>query len=217
MNNKSNDVNGKHYASLGISPFEYSFANKLDCYQHTAIKYITRHADKGGIADIDKAIKTLELYKEALDNTQTTCDDKPAEIEALNNLINSVKGIYKNRGIEITHVFSIGRGGAWAAAQIAYALDVQCDIVDSLDLFDDAGASLGEGSLFVDDICDTGETIYKVKKEYPEVLTAVLFNRADDYVKVKKAARPDYFGSMIWHNEYVEMPISQYADANNNK
>lgn len=55
---------GDHYVKLKIQPFEYSMANGLDPMQHTAIKYITRFRDKGGIADLHKAIHTLELLIE---------------------------------------------------------------------------------------------------------------------------------------------------------
>jgi hypothetical protein len=39
----------------------YSLANNLNAAQHTAIKYITRYKDKGGIEDLLKAIHTIEL------------------------------------------------------------------------------------------------------------------------------------------------------------
>lgn len=58
---------GSHYTKLAIQPFQYSMANGLDPYQHTVIKYVTRHADKAGIVDLRKAIHTLELYIEWLE------------------------------------------------------------------------------------------------------------------------------------------------------
>lgn len=54
-------VGGDHYKKLKIQPMEYSMANDLDACQHTAIKYITRFRDKGGIADLRKAIHTIEM------------------------------------------------------------------------------------------------------------------------------------------------------------
>lgn len=56
-------VGGSHYTEMAIQPFEYSMRNGLDPCQHTAIKYITRFRQKGGIADLDKAIHTIELLK----------------------------------------------------------------------------------------------------------------------------------------------------------
>lgn len=55
---------GSHYTDCAIQPFEYSMANKLDPMQHTAVKYVTRFRSKGGIADLRKAIHTIELLIE---------------------------------------------------------------------------------------------------------------------------------------------------------
>lgn len=52
---------GSHYKKLKIQPMEYSMANKLDACQHTAIKYVTRFRDKGGIEDLRKAIHAIEM------------------------------------------------------------------------------------------------------------------------------------------------------------
>lgn len=54
-------VGGDHYTKLRIQPMEYSMANGLDACQHTVIKYTTRFRDKGGIADLEKAIHTLQM------------------------------------------------------------------------------------------------------------------------------------------------------------
>lgn len=57
-------VGGNHYKNLKIQPMEYSMANKLDACQHTAIKYITRFRDKGGIADLEKAKHCIDMLIE---------------------------------------------------------------------------------------------------------------------------------------------------------
>ena len=57
-------VSGNHYKHLAIQPMEYSLANNLDAAQHTAIKYVTRFRDKGGIDDLRKAIHTIEMLIE---------------------------------------------------------------------------------------------------------------------------------------------------------
>jgi len=57
-------VGGGHYKELAIQPMEYSMANKLDACQHTAIKYITRYADKGGEDDLQKAIHCIQMLIE---------------------------------------------------------------------------------------------------------------------------------------------------------
>lgn len=57
-------VGGDHYTKLVIQPMEYSFKNKLDPCQHTAIKYITRFRDKGGVEDLKKAIDCINMLIE---------------------------------------------------------------------------------------------------------------------------------------------------------
>lgn len=54
-------VGGDHYKSAGIQPVEYIEANKLDFFEGSAIKYITRHAKKNGKEDLQKAIHYLEM------------------------------------------------------------------------------------------------------------------------------------------------------------
>lgn len=54
-------IGGGHYKSMAIQPMEYSMANKLDACQHTAIKYITRFREKGGIQDLEKAKHVIDM------------------------------------------------------------------------------------------------------------------------------------------------------------
>lgn len=61
---RDSQVGGSHYTKLSIQPFEYSLANGLDACQHTAIKYITRFREKGGIPDLEKAIHTIQFLIE---------------------------------------------------------------------------------------------------------------------------------------------------------
>jgi hypothetical protein len=53
-------IGGDHYKKHGIQPWDYVLANNLGYLEGTAIKYITRWRDKGGIDDIRKAIHFLE-------------------------------------------------------------------------------------------------------------------------------------------------------------
>ena len=65
MNPKETQVGGNHYTKMKIQPMEFSMANKLNPMQHTVIKYVTRVDLKGnGDEDIDKAIHTLQLWKQ---------------------------------------------------------------------------------------------------------------------------------------------------------
>jgi hypothetical protein len=64
MSALDNQIDGSHYKDLVIQPMEYSMKNKLDACQHTAIKYITRFREKGGIKDLQKAIHCIEMLIE---------------------------------------------------------------------------------------------------------------------------------------------------------
>lgn len=57
-------VSGDHYKGCKIQPIEYIHANGLDYFQGNVVKYVTRHKDKNGKADIEKAIHYLELILE---------------------------------------------------------------------------------------------------------------------------------------------------------
>ena len=63
---KSRDkqISGGHYKGMAIQPTEYITANKIPWLEANAIKYITRHATKGGKSDIEKAIHYLEWLLE---------------------------------------------------------------------------------------------------------------------------------------------------------
>lgn len=60
-------IGGNHYKKLKIQPVEYIMANNLGFCEGSAIKYITRWRDKGGVQDIDKAIHFLQILKASLE------------------------------------------------------------------------------------------------------------------------------------------------------
>lgn len=57
-------VGGNHYKDMEIQPSEFIHRNHLSWCAGNAVKYICRHALKGGVEDINKAIHYLELLKE---------------------------------------------------------------------------------------------------------------------------------------------------------
>ena len=57
-------VGGDHYNKLGIQPISYIYENNLTYLEGNVIKYVTRHRDKGGALDIEKAIHYLSLILE---------------------------------------------------------------------------------------------------------------------------------------------------------
>lgn len=65
-----NGNDGLHYEKPTYygdnDPFKYCIDNNLGVLEHTAIKYITRHKQKNGKEDIDKAIATLIRLKKEM-------------------------------------------------------------------------------------------------------------------------------------------------------
>jgi len=59
----SRQEGGSHY-QLAIQPIEYINKNGLGYMEGNVIKYVTRHADKGGAEDLRKAIHYLEMLIE---------------------------------------------------------------------------------------------------------------------------------------------------------
>jgi len=57
-------VAGTHYKKFAIQPAEFCHKNKIPYLEATAIKYLCRWRDKGGLEDLDKAIHFIELLKE---------------------------------------------------------------------------------------------------------------------------------------------------------
>ena len=54
-------VGGSHYKDMVMQPSEFINKNGLQFAEGSAIKYICRHAAKGKIQDIQKAIHYLEM------------------------------------------------------------------------------------------------------------------------------------------------------------
>ena len=73
MSARDYQVGGDHYKKLQIQPIEYIYANELDFFEGSIVKYVTRHSTKGeGARDIKKLIHygkmILELkYGEKMD------------------------------------------------------------------------------------------------------------------------------------------------------
>lgn len=63
-----------HYKSLKIQPIEYLDANNMPYLEGNVVKYVTRHASKNGVQDIDKAIHYLELIKQMRYSEETTSE-----------------------------------------------------------------------------------------------------------------------------------------------
>ena len=56
-------IDGDHYKQMKIQPIEFAMANNLDMCQALIIKYVVRHENKGGEADLEKAIHCIVLLR----------------------------------------------------------------------------------------------------------------------------------------------------------
>jgi hypothetical protein len=59
----SKQIGGNHY-QMAIQPIEYITKNNLGYMEGNVVKYVSRHRNKNGVEDIDKAIHYLEMIKE---------------------------------------------------------------------------------------------------------------------------------------------------------
>ncbi len=60
----ADQVGGRHYKGLAIQPAEYCQRNLLPYCESSVIRYVTRHREKNGREDIEKAIHCLKLLLE---------------------------------------------------------------------------------------------------------------------------------------------------------
>lgn len=54
-------VGGKHYKTLAMQPIEFASVNGYDPSIFSTLKYVTRHASKHGLEDLNKAGHFIEL------------------------------------------------------------------------------------------------------------------------------------------------------------
>lgn len=55
MSANDKQIGGEHYKKLAIETWDYVTLNRLGYLEGNAIKYITRHRDKNGRIDLEKA------------------------------------------------------------------------------------------------------------------------------------------------------------------
>jgi hypothetical protein len=60
---KGKQVGGSNYEKMAIDPTEYNVRNGLGWLEGNVVKYVSRHEDKNGLEDINKAIDYLEDIK----------------------------------------------------------------------------------------------------------------------------------------------------------
>ena len=58
------NVSPDYYARYDIEPVSFIMRNQIPYAEGNVIKYVLRHDMKGGVEDIDKAIRYLEMIKD---------------------------------------------------------------------------------------------------------------------------------------------------------
>ena len=91
----SEQVGGNHYRNKAIEPIEYIMKNNLGYCEGNVIKYVTRHAEKGGAEDIRKAIQYLHFilerqYDEAPRGVSLGTAQNNAVLRAYDDCINAI-------------------------------------------------------------------------------------------------------------------------------
>lgn len=61
LNPLHTQVAGSHYKNKKIQPVEFAMANRLDPCSFAILKYLTRHPEKGGVKDLQKAFHFTQL------------------------------------------------------------------------------------------------------------------------------------------------------------
>lgn len=85
MNAKAKQVGGAHYKAYAIQPIEFIQANEIPYAEACVIKYVCRHAGKGGKQDLLKAIHYLELAIEHYYPDEVECTKSTADFVAFHN------------------------------------------------------------------------------------------------------------------------------------
>ena len=65
------NVSPDYYARYDIEPISFIMRNQIPYAEGNVIKYVLRHDMKGGVEDIDKAIRYLEMIKEEKYNAKS--------------------------------------------------------------------------------------------------------------------------------------------------
>lgn len=64
MSSLNKQVGGSHYKKFAIQPVEFCQRNGLGYCESAVVKYVSRHREKNGREDIEKAIHYLQLLLE---------------------------------------------------------------------------------------------------------------------------------------------------------
>ena len=176
-----------HYNNMGIEVHAMCKANMTKSEYIGAMKWsIEKYVWRNKNSDLQDAQK-IQVYARwmelAYDNSQID------ELKALSDLIKQIPNGKYHR------IYTVGRGGMYVAAKVAYALG----ITEVWSFPPNASIDVSMvNCLFVDDCADTGETLKQVKCD-----SAVLWKRESCPVK------PTYCGLTVEGSQYINVSFQE--------
>ena len=100
------------------------------------------------------------------------------------------------------YIYGVPRGGLIPATWLSHKTGIKYYQINAAQISKLADLS---HILIIDDICDTGETIKKLQKNYPKCRTATL------YCKESSPIKPDYYGKLIGE-EWLQFPWEEVEE-----
>jgi hypothetical protein len=73
MSAEARQVGGDHYKRLTMQPMKFCMVNDWDCDAFQILRYLSRHHNKDGKKDIEKAIHCVELRAEQYEMHNRSC------------------------------------------------------------------------------------------------------------------------------------------------
>ena len=136
MNALDVQVAGSHYKKFEIQPIEFAMTMGYDACFHSALKYLARHPEKGGIQDIEKARHFMALRQQiVIKHDMRRLQDAMRVICRLSNLswlvsgdtvmperaddmdvfivVNGFSGTPEARAMRALHNLHLDIGGSW--------------------------------------------------------------------------------------------------------
>ena len=124
------------------------------------------------------------------------------DIEALvDNLVEQINKLDKKP----FYIYGVPRGGAIPAVWLSHKTGIDYYQLNSAQISKTADLS---HILIVDDICDSGETIKKIKENFPKCQTATL------YYKETAIDKPDIYGEIVGE-EWIVFPWEEEEKVGN--
>ena len=125
-----------------------------------------------------------------------------SDIEALvDNLAEQINNLDKKP----FYLYGVPRGGLIPATWLSHKTGLKYQQINSAQISQMADLS---HILIIDDICDSGETIQKIKENFPKCQTATL------YYKETAIVKPDIYGEIVGE-EWIVFPWEENEEIGN--